>query len=91
MAINPIHDITSIVHSDKTDKAKSPQNGKGQILPSSSVSLEEAAAITAEAKRLAQKEPTIDEVKVKAVRDAILSGQYYIDSIKVARKLLGYE
>jgi flagellar biosynthesis anti-sigma factor FlgM len=91
MAINPIHDITSIVHSGKADNAKSTQNGRGQILSSSSVSLEEAASITEEAKRLAQKEPVIDEAKVKAVRDAILSGQYRIDSIKVAKKLLGYE
>jgi flagellar biosynthesis anti-sigma factor FlgM len=91
MAINPINDITSVVHSGKMDHAKSLQNGKGQILPSSSVSLEEAASITSEAKRLAQKEPAIDAAKVKAVRDAILSGQYRIDSIKVAKKLLGYE
>ncbi len=90
MAIDRIQGSNSIAYPEKLDKVKPPQAAQGQHSTASSASIDEVNAILAEAKQLARHEP-MDEAKVQAVRDAILSGQYRIDTLKIAKRILGYD
>ena len=89
MAIDRIQGFNAIPYPEKLDKGKSPQAAQGQHPSASSASIDEVNAILTEAKQLARHEP-MDEAKVQAVRDAILSGRYRIDALKIANKMLGY-
>ena len=59
--------------------------------PSSRVALTGMALAMAQAERIAEETPAIDERRVAEIRDAIASGSYTIDADRIASVLLKME
>lgn len=73
------------------------QPGGGSATPDAATAATDEVSLTAEAQRLRDtqaaltQEPAFDAARVDALRKAIASGEYHIDSRRLAGRLLDFE